>query len=122
MAEELKDAGFWLPSGFLAEDSRRVGEGDDGGADPCSPPELPFEWGWGWGHGSDLSSPVGSVAAAETSDEEEDDSLAVLSRELSRDLLLRDQTRAPLLAAGKSNKVFLGPCSPVRSIPDESSR
>ncbi|CAA7406390.1 unnamed protein product [Spirodela intermedia] len=100
MAEELKDAGFWLPSGFLADDFQREEGGGGGGADPCFPSELSSEWGWGYG--SDLSSPVGSVATAESSDEE--DSLAVLSRELSRDLLLQDKARTPPLPAGKSSK------------------
>ncbi|CAA6669432.1 unnamed protein product [Spirodela intermedia] len=87
MAEELKDAGFWLPSGFLADDFQREEGGGGGGADPCFPRSCPR---------------IGSVATAESSDEE--DSLAVLSRELSRDLLLQDKARTPPLPAGKSSK------------------
>uniref|UniRef100_A0A1D1XIY0 Uncharacterized protein n=1 Tax=Anthurium amnicola TaxID=1678845 RepID=A0A1D1XIY0_9ARAE len=91
MAEELNDLQFWLPPEFLGDDlfaeegGKGVGSGGGGGGgDTCLPNESPY----GWGYGSDLSSPVESMAGTESSDEEE--LVAGLALQMSQHSLLQD--------------------------------
>ena len=89
---ELEEAEFWLPSGFLADDSRSQDEGSSS-AD--------------WGDGSDL----GSLAGDEITDEEESQSLASRSVNLPRSFL-NDRELFPPLSASRS-KVFLSLSLPL---------